>query len=42
LSTQDESISERSDRNAALRDRTKAYASRIIRLYTYLQAAASF
>jgi four helix bundle protein len=30
-------MSDHSDRNAALRDRTKAYASRIIRLYTYLQ-----
>src|SRR6266542_1023432 len=30
-------MSNPSDRNAALRDRTKAYASRIIRLYTYLQ-----
>lgn len=29
--------SDQTDRNAALRERTKAYASRIIRLYTYVQ-----
>ena len=30
------------DRNQALRDRTKAYASRIIRLYTHLQKTCHF
>jgi four helix bundle protein len=30
-------LSDGADRNAALRDRTKAYASRIIKLYIYLQ-----
>jgi four helix bundle protein len=30
------------DRNQALRDRTKAYASRIIRLYTHLQKTCLF
>ena len=31
-----------SDPNAALRDRTKAYASRIIKLYAYLQQRSRF
>ena len=35
-------MSEGADRNAALRERTKAYASRIIKLYIYLQRTYQF
>jgi four helix bundle protein len=35
-------MSDGADKNAALRDRTKAYASRIIKLYIYLQQTYHF
>ena len=35
-------MSEGGDRHAALRERTKAYASRVIRLYSHLQKSCHF